>query len=137
MMTHVTADVMEAAFSITVDPARDFVVMRLSGFFTLADLGRFEAERRVAFARLRCGANQHRTLVDTSRISVQTQGMVTRFGAAISAPAFRARRIAFITASSLARSQLQRAIGARDARVFTDEGDATEWLFADVASAAA
>lgn len=128
---------MEAAFSIAVDPSRDLVVMTLSGFFTVADLGRFDAERRVAFRRLRCGPNRHLTLVDTSRISIQAQDMVARFGAVIAEPAFRARRIAFVTASSLARSQLQRAIGGRDARVFTDARDAEHWLLSDEASAAA
>ena len=128
---------MEAAFTITVDPARDLVSMTLSGFFTAADLARFDLERRAAFGRLRCGPNRHLTLVDTSRISIQAQDMVARFGAVIAYPACRARRIAFVTASSLARSQLHRAIGGVDARVFTDARDAEHWLRSDEASAAA
>lgn len=128
---------MDAVFSITADPARDLVVMRLSGFFAPTDLERFVAERRIVHGRLRCGPNRHLTLADTSRISIQTQEMMARFGAMLADTAYRSRRLAFITASSLARMQLQRAIGARDAQVFIDEAEAMAWLFADEASAAA
>jgi hypothetical protein len=128
---------MDAAFSITADPARDLVVMRLTGFFTPADLERFVAERRIVHGTLRCGPNRHLTLADTSRISIQSQEMVARFGAMLADPAYRSRRLAFVTGSSLARMQLQRAIGSRDAQVFTDEREAMAWLFAAEASAAA
>ncbi|WP_375427244.1 hypothetical protein [uncultured Sphingomonas sp.] len=128
---------MDASFSITADPARDLIVMRLSGFFTPADLARLVAERQRVYATLHCGPNQHRTLSDTSRISIQSQDMVARFGAMLTDPTYHSRRLALITASSLARMQLQRAIGKREARVFTVEAEAMAWLFADDVSAAA
>ena len=62
--------------------------------------------------------------------------MVARWSAFLADPAHRSRRLAFVVSSTLARMQLQRAIGGRDAMVFTDGNEAERWLFAEVTVAA-
>ena len=121
---------MNATFSIIADPAHDLIRMRLVGMFGPVDLQRFLEERRAAHAKLRCGPNRHLTLCDTRPIGIQTQDMVKQFGAMLADPAYRSRRLAFVTACTLARTQLQRAIGGRDARCFTDQTEAEAWLLA-------
>jgi hypothetical protein len=49
----------------------------------------------------------------------------------LAAPDYRSRRLAFVVANTLARSQALRAIESREARWFTDTVQAEAWLFAD------
>lgn len=121
---------MTATFSVVADPARDLVRITLTGFFDERSIAGFLAARRAAHAQLRCGPNRHVTLADTSRIAIQTQDMVARWGGILADPAYRSRRLAFVVGSTLARMQLQRAIGSRHAQVFTDHAAAETWLFA-------
>lgn len=127
-----------ASFSIELDPPRDLVRIRLSGFFSVDDVTRFQAELLLAHKRLRCGRRGGPlTINDISGMAIQSQDVVARWGAFLADPAHRSRRLAFVVGSSLARMQLQRAIGGRDARVFTDAAEAERWLFADVVEATA
>ena len=128
---------MTATFSVVADPARDLVRITLSGFFDDKSIAGFLAARREAHARLRCGPNRHLSLTDTRGIAIQSQEMVARWGRILADPAYRSRRLAFVTGSTLARMQLQRAIGSRDARVFLDPAEAEAWLFAEPAGEAA
>jgi hypothetical protein len=121
---------MLANFSIDVNPARDLVAIRMSGFFAAADIERFLAARAAAHARLRCGPNQHVTLNDLTAMKVQSQEAVAAFAAMLSAPAYRSRRLAFVVSRTLARTQLLRALNGRDARCFEDSAAAEAWLFA-------
>lgn len=121
---------MLADYSISVDPTRDLVKIRLAGFFTEDAIARFLEDRRVAFQQLRCGRNQHLSLTDVRDMSIQTQGMVQSFHAILSDPAYRSRRLGFIVKSTLARMQLKRAIGGRDAEVFLDPVEAERWVLA-------
>ena len=121
---------MSASFSIRVEPLRDLVRIRMSGFFTLADVEDFLVAREEAHAALRCGPNRHLTLNDVSEMKIQSQEIVDSFRAMLAAPEYRSRRLAFIVSSTLARSQLGRALGGRDARCFEDPAEAERWLFA-------
>lgn len=127
-----------ASYSIDLDPPRDLVRIRLSGFFGIDDIARFQAELRLAHLRLGCGRRGGPlTINDISGMAIQSQDVVARWGAFLADPAHRSRRLAFVVASALARMQLQRVIGGRDAQVFTDGSEAELWLFADEASATA
>lgn len=128
---------MNATYSITADPARDLIRIKLTGMFNDDSIAGFLAARRIAHAQLRCGPNQHVTIADTREIAIQTQDMVTRWGAILADPSYRSRRLAFVTASTLARMQLQRAIGSRTAQVFTDMAEAEAWILSEDASEAA
>jgi len=69
-------------------------------------------------------------LNDISGMAIQSQDVIAKWQAFLTNPAHRSRRLAFVVASALARMQLQRAIGDRDAQVFTNAQEAEQWLFA-------
>ncbi|MBX3565699.1 MAG: STAS/SEC14 domain-containing protein [Sphingomonas sp.] len=127
---------MSAEFSVEADPSRDLIRIRMAGFFTQADILAFLAARRDAHARLHCGANQHLTLNDVRDMKIQSQEMVDAFRAVLADPLYRSRRLAFVIGPTLARTQLQRALDARNARCFEDVWAAEAWLRLDAAEAA-
>ena len=121
-----------ASFSIELDPPRHLVRIRLCGFFSAADIARFQTELLLVHRRLGCGRRgQPLTINDISGMAIQSQDVVARWSAFLADPAHRSRRLAFVVASTLARMQLQRVIGGRDAKVFTDPTEAERWLFTD------
>ena len=127
-----------AHFTIELDPSRDLVRIRLSGFFSVDDVERFQAELLLAHRRLGCGRRGGPlTINDISDMAIQSQDVMVRWGAFLADPAHRSRRLAFVVGSTLARMQLQRAIGSRDAMVFTAADEAERWLFANVTGTAA
>lgn len=127
-----------ATFTIDVDRPRDLVRVSLSGFFSVDDIARFQAELLQAHSRLGCSREGGPlTINDISSMAIQSQDVVARWGEFLADPAHRSRRLAFVVGSALARMQVQRAIGARDARVFTSAADAERWLFDEEADAAA
>lgn len=113
-----------ASYDVAVDLARDLVRITLSGFFDETAIRGFLAAQRAAHAELRCAPNCHLTIADVRGLAIQSQAVVARFHQAIADPAAAGRRLGFVTTSSLARSQLRRAIGARDAGVFIDPAEA-------------
>ena len=118
---------MSATFSVTVDPARDLVRIRLAGFLTAEMTADFIRARNEAHRQLRCGPNQHATVADIRDLAIQAQDLVTRFQTLLANPAYRSRRLAIITPSTLARMQALRAAGNRDARFFADTEEAEAW----------
>jgi len=128
---------MSANFHVEVDPSRDLVRIRLSGFFTQDDIQAFLEARRVAHAQLRCGPNRHLTINDVTEMKIQSQEIVAAFRDMLSAREYQSRRLAFVTGPTLARSQLLRALVNRTARCFDDVKTAEAWLFSDDASSRA
>src|ERR1700741_3543919 len=122
---------MDASYSFRVDPALDLVRITMSGMFTPGDIAGFLDARRRAHAELSCAPNRHVTLNDLRGMKIQSQEVVYAFRGMLSAPAFRSRRLAFVAAQTLARSQLLRALDGRDARCFDDVDAAEAWLFAE------
>lgn len=121
---------MNASFSFRVDRARDLVRIQMAGLFTPADIAAFLEARRNAHAELACAPNAHVTLNDLRGMKIQSQEGVAAFRLMLSDPAFRSRRLAFVAGQTLARSQLMRALGDRDARCFDNVEEAEAWLFA-------
>ncbi len=128
---------MSAQFRIDVEPERDLVRIWMSGFFTHEDIAAFLAARAQAHGELRCAPNQHVTLTDLRGMKIQSREMVDAFQQMLADPAYRSRRLAFVAESTLARSQLGRALGSRVARVFETMAEAESWLAAAPASRAA
>ena len=121
----------KTGFSIDPDVAREFVRIRLFGFFTFEDIERFEAELLLVHQRMGCGRRGGPlTVTDVTDMSIQSQDVVRRWGEFLANPAHRSRRLAFVTGSTLARMQLERASVGRGARVFTDAVEAERRLFA-------
>lgn len=119
---------MNASFSFQVEPSRDLVRIQMAGLFTLPDIAAFLEARRRAHAELRCAPNRHLTFNDLRGMKIQPQEGVAAFREMLAEPAFRSRRLAFVAAPTLARSQLMRALDGRDARCFEDVEAAEGWL---------
>ncbi len=122
---------MNSSFSISVDAPRNLVRITLSGFFTGPEIARFAEARDEAHKLLRGNGNAHLTLVDTRDLSIQAQESVAAFGKAMADPAVVSKRIAFVVARSLARTQIKRITAHRNARYFMDAEAAERWLFED------
>ena len=127
----------KTGFSIDHDVAREFVRVRLFGFFSVHDIERFEDELLSVHQRMGCGRRGGPlTVTDVTEMSIQSQEVVTRWGEFLANPDHRSRRLAFVTGSTLARMQLERASAGRGARVFTDVAEAERWLFTVESTAA-
>lgn len=122
---------MKAEFSLEVDPRRDLVRIRMAGFFRKADIADFLEARRAAHQMLDCAPNTHLTINDIRGMDIQAHDIVDSFREMLAAPEYRSRRLAFVVANTLARSQAIRALESRAARWFTDPATAEAWLFAD------
>jgi len=103
----------------------------MSGLFTPSDIEDFLVARHVAHAELGCAPNMHVTLNDVRGMKIQPQESVTGFQEMLAAPDYRSRRLAFVAARTLARSQLMRALSNREARCFEDVAHAEAWLFGE------
>ena len=121
---------MTGHYSIDVDPVRDLVHIRLSGFFDLATIAAFDRARRPAYARLTCGPNQQLTLCDISGCNLQSQEAVAAFRGVLAERSLFSRRLALLTGSSLARMQARRILDRDTVACFVEEADAMAWLFA-------
>ena len=128
---------MSATYSIDVDVARSIVRITMSGFFGPDDIGGFLAQRKAAHAQLTCVPNDHCTVTDVRTMKIQSQDIVASFQQMLADPAYRSRKLAFVTAPTLARPQLLRAIGSRGARTFDSEAAAMAWISAADGEAAA
>ena len=115
-------------FTVETDVKNSLIRIAMHGFFGPDDIARFIAERAKAHARLTCGPNEHLTLNDLRGMKIQSQQAVTDFRAILADPAYRSRRLAFVVSETLARSQLMRALGGRDARCFSSVFLAEAWL---------
>ncbi len=103
----------------------------MGGLFTPDDIRDFLDARREAHEALGCGPNMHVTLNDVRLMKIQPQESVAGFQDMLAAPEYRSRRLAFVAARTLARSQLMRALSNREARCFEDLAHAEAWLFAE------
>ena len=121
---------MSANYSIDVDVAHKIVRITLSGFFETDDIGGFLAQRKAAHARLTCAPNDHCTITDVRAMKIQSQEIVASFQQMLADPAYRSRKLAFVTAPTLARPQLLRAVGSRRARMFDSDAAAEAWVLA-------
>ena len=122
---------MAPRFTITADPALNLVTIVIGGFFAQPAIDAFERERDVAHRKLRCGPNQHLTLVDMREMMIQSQDAILGFQRVLNNPATQSKRIAIVTSKTLARMQVERAAERRDVQYFTGEpAEARKWLLA-------
>lgn len=128
---------MSATYSIRTDAAADLVRITMTGFFAPGDVACFIAARDAAHARLTCAPNRHCTIVDVREMKIQAQDIVAAFQSLLADPAHRSRKLAFVIAPTLARTQLLRAIGSRAIRTFECPHAAEDWILRDDAALAA
>ena len=119
---------MNAHFTISVDVAASRLDIAMSGFFEQSDIGRFVTDLRTKHQRLRCGANEHCTLVDIREMMIQSQSAVESFAKILADRAFASRRIAFVVAAGLARAQIQRAAARSSSNFLASMEEAEAWL---------
>lgn len=121
---------MNADYAFEVDPSRDYIQLRMSGFFSADDMPAFIEARHAAHARLTCAAHAHVTLNDIRTLKIQSQDLVDAFGRMLSVSAYHARRLAFVAGPGLLRTQVRRAIAGRDdVQCFESKRMAEAWLF--------
>lgn len=105
---------MQSNFAFDVEPDRNLVRIWLGGFFSPADVAGFANERDRAHQRLRCGPNEHVTLVDIREMAIQPQDSVAAFRQMLSNPAMISHRLAFIVAFACQNAdQARRGITGR------------------------
>ena len=127
---------MAGTYSFKIDTRRDLVSMELHGFFTPDQMPAFDQARREAYSQLRCAPNQHVTVVDMRGTLIQSQDIVDAFARSIADQETKSRRIAFVVSRSLARLQVKRAAGDRDAGYFLTLDEAERWLLDERTEAA-
>lgn len=119
---------MSGQFSIDIDAPRNLLRVRMAGFFSIEDVARYHAAIDEASAQLGGAPSRQKMLNDISEMRIQQQEVVAEFQRVMSDAKYRQRRVGFVVASSLARKQLQRIIGGRDARMFETSEQALAWL---------
>jgi len=125
-------DAMDAHFSFEIDRPRGLVRIAMSGLFHPADVERFRIGRAEAHAALGWALNDHVSLNDVRGMKIQPQETVVAFHEVLADPVFRSRRLAFVVAPTLARSQLTRALAGRESgRWFDSVHKAEAWLFSE------
>jgi enoyl-CoA hydratase/carnithine racemase len=119
---------MHPRFSIEIDRPRDLVTIVMNGMLMPGDMSDFFKARLKARAMLGCATGRHVTLADLREMNILPHETVDAFGALLTDPQSRARRLAFVVASTHVRSQLMRALVGRDSRCFADPAEAEAWL---------
>ena len=116
---------MAYSFEFIADPRRGIVEIQMSGFFAEEAVPSIAPGMADALRQLYCKPNHHMTLVDVTGCQIQSQEVVTQFQKLVTNPAFRSRRLAFVTGSSMIKMQLRRFISDDSyARIFGDHSSA-------------
>ncbi|KQN25166.1 hypothetical protein ASE86_02600 [Sphingomonas sp. Leaf33] len=119
---------MNAAFAIETRRDLNLLDVRMAGFFSLDDVARYRAAMTEASRALGGDPGQQRLLCDISEMRIQSQQVVEAFRENMADPLYARRRIAFVVSPTLARTQVQRAMGNRTARLFLAREEAEGWL---------
>lgn len=119
---------MAGHFTIEIDSPRKLLRVCLSGFYSVEDVERYHAAVDEASIALGGPPSRQRMICDVTEMRIQAQDVVAAFQKVMGDPKYRARRVAFVVASSLARMQVQRVAGNRDTQLFDNAGEALEWL---------
>lgn len=119
---------------IQIDHARKLIDVRIAGFVTAEDAGWMGEEVRAAILSLDAEPETHVTLYDVTGLSVAPQETIEAVKSMFANPEVRplwARKVAIVTKSALGKMQFRRLREARgDIAIFTERGEAIEWLFA-------
>lgn len=119
---------------IQIDHARKLIDVRIAGFVTAEDAGWMGEEVRAAILSLDAEPETHVTFYDVTGLSVAPQETIEAVKSMFVNPEVRplwARKVAIVTQSALGKMQFRRLREARgDIAIFTERGEAIEWLFA-------
>ena len=118
-------------FTSATDEARKLMTVTMAGFLTPEDATSCAVQVQTSAAAMGWRTGEFLLLVDSLESSVQAQPVIEAFQAGIAASSLRARKIAVLSTSSLARMQTKRIVSGKVAAMFETRADAEEWLFAD------
>lgn len=119
---------MAGQFDITLSPADCLVRLTMSGFFEPAEIQQLASGMVDAVARLGCPPHEHLTMCDIRAMAIQSQDAVGHFSRLVGAEPIRSRKLAFVTAKSLARLQARRLTDRADVEFFETVEAAEAWL---------
>lgn len=112
-------------YEVKVDKPRALIEVRLGGMMTVEEVGAYIAELQRVFI-----ANRLRTyvmVIDVSACPIQSQDMIAAMGTHM-AKMPKARALAVITGSSLAKMQVRRLFTQPYTRVVTTRSDGLAWV---------
>lgn len=115
-------------FKIEIDVPRKMLTIQLGGYWTLEELERFDAARRVALQRSGWASGDYVCLVDLRGHEVQSQEVVARAQACFTAEDIVPRRLATVIPRMLAKMQVSRVLKNQKEWYFNDVEEATAWL---------
>lgn len=119
---------MQGWFRIVADDERCLVRLTMGGFFDRDTIARMSIELASVIGSLPCRPNDHVTLCDIQKMSIQSQERVDDFTRLVGQNEIRSRRLAFVTAASLARLQARRLTTRAGVEYFSDVEAALQWL---------
>lgn len=119
---------MQGKYQVTAVPP-DLMIHRLSGFFDVRMIQDLARDVGAAFRKLRCGPNEHVSLINVSECALQSQDAFAAFQELLARPEWKGRRVGFVLANPLARMQVRRLIADRpEAEMFETEEAALAWI---------
>lgn len=119
---------MSGYFSIQIDSQHRLLRVCMSGFYAIEDVERYHAAVDEASIALGGPPSRQRMICDVTEMRIQAQEVVAAFQQVMGDPKYRARKVAFVVATSLARMQVQRVAGGRETKQFDNAEDALTWL---------
>lgn len=119
---------MRGWFKIEDEKSSCLIRLTMGGFFDSDTIARMKQQLVRAIATLPCIPNGHVTLCDIREMNIQSQERVDDFSRLVGSSDIRSRRLAFVTAASLARLQARRLTDRDGVEFFSDPAVALEWL---------
>ncbi len=119
---------MRGWFVVGAERKANLIRLTMGGFFDGATIQQLRAELVEAVASLSCPPNDHVTLCDIRQMDIQSQERVGDFSRLVGSEDLRSRKLAFVTAKSLARLQAKRLTSREGVDFFTDIDTALAWL---------
>ena len=117
-----------AQHAISVDPARNLVILRLAGFLTPEDVQRIAAEEQAAVRTLGVPSGVHNFLIDTRALDTQAGEIVDLVQHMTDSVPLKPRRLAIIARYGINKIQARRMIADREIGLFDTEDEALAYL---------
>ena len=117
-----------AQHAISVDPARNLVILRLAGFLTPEDVQRIAAEEQAAVRTLGVPSGVHNFLIDTRALDTQAGEIVDLVQHMTDPVPLKPRRLAIIARYGINKIQARRMIADREIGLFDTEDEALAYL---------
>ncbi|WP_315762184.1 hypothetical protein [Sphingomonas sp. Y38-1Y] len=121
-------------YEIKVDAARGVVELTLGGMLSVEEVDEYIAALRAAFVANRLSS--YAMLIDVSDCPIQSQSTIAEMQRSMG-PMPKARAIALVTGSSLARMQIRRLFTQDYARIVGSREEGLAWVVSGIEPASA